>query len=269
MKFAIISIRARPAERPFRAGCQVLQYQVRWNLQAALPGGMRALKVALALLSWHACVDAFSVNPFGAVQKEARYRSTTLCRGGARGLTSAASPDGDLRTHKVFDSDAAVGAYICTRVEAIARESIANKGGFSLSIGSGTTVKPLVGLKDTDIDFTKVHVFFGNERVLGDTAYKCYSGAAFADACSIPREQVYKVTDGGAGGAADAALEYEARIKSLPETVVGACARTGLPALDLVLLGSGADGHCASLYPDSPQVEFFKVGSKVSCENWH
>eukprot|EP00961_Rhodomonas_salina_P203719 2748785-Rhodomonas_salina.1 len=41
---------------------------------------------------------------------------------------------------------------------------------------------------------------------------------------------------------------------SMPPAVVGHCARTGLPALDLVLLGSGADGHTASLYPGSKQV---------------
>jgi len=75
------------------------------------------------------------------------------------------------------------------------------------------------------------------------------------DVCGIPRTQVYKVPGGdGAGAAAGAAGEYESLIRGLSADVVGVCLRTGLPALDLVLLGSGADGHCASLYPDSPQV---------------
>ncbi|MGB1593247.1 MAG: 6-phosphogluconolactonase [Promethearchaeia archaeon] len=110
---------------------------------------------------------------------------------------------------------------------------------------AGTTVKPLIGLKGTDIDFSKVHVFFGNERVSGETAYKCHDTAEFLDVCGIPRQQVHKVPwGGGAGGAAGAALEYEELIRSMPPAVVGECARSGLPALDLVLLGSGVYAAC-------------------------
>ena len=52
-----------------------------------------------------------------------------------------------------------------------------------------------------------------------------------------------------------AARARDAVLRGMDSSVVGVCDRTGLPALDLVLLGSGADGHCASLYPKSAQVE--------------
>ena len=50
-----------------------------------------------------------------------------------------------------------------------------------------------------------------------------------------------------------AALAYDAELRAMAAAgVLGE--RCGLPSLDLVLLGSGADGHCASLYPESAQV---------------
>jgi len=169
-------------------------------------------------------------------------------------LTSLASgvvlPDG--RVAHILKDDAAVASFIQTRVAALAIAAIAEKGAFSMSIGSGTTVAPLVELAD-DLDFTKLHLFFGNERTEGDAAGKCFDGAAaFVEACAIPSDNVHRVPS---VVAEEASAQYEAAIRaSASEWGVGVCERTGLPALDLVLLGSGADGHCASLYPDSAQV---------------
>jgi 6-phosphogluconolactonase len=151
----------------------------------------------------------------------------------------------------VFASDADVGLYICAKVEELAKAAIADKGAFSMSIGSGTTVKPLATLSSSGIDFSRVHLFFGNERTEGETALKCARGAdEFIDACSVPRTQVHVVQGGDSEAAARA---YEKLLLGMPANVVGTCAR-GLPSIDLVLLGSGKDGHTASLYPGSPQV---------------
>ena len=68
-------------------------------------------------------------------------------------------------------------------------------------------------------------------------------------ALGIPEANVYRVP---ALPAEEAAAAYAATMLATPNEV---CAeRKGLPVLDLVLLGSGADGHCASLYPESSQV---------------
>ena len=69
----------------------------------------------------------------------------------------------------------AVGDFIVDRVEELAIEAISMKGSFSISIGSGTTVKPLVALADRNVDLSKVHIFFGNERTEGDAAGKCFT----------------------------------------------------------------------------------------------
>ena len=67
----------------------------------------------------------------------------------------------------------AVGDFIVDRVEELAVEAISKTDSFSISIGSGTTVKPLVALADRNVDLSKVHIFFGNERTEGDAAGKC------------------------------------------------------------------------------------------------
>ena len=154
-------------------------------------------------------------------------------------------PDG--RVGHVLRSESAVSDLIRDRVAEVARTAIAEKGCFSLSIGSGTTVKPLASLAGA-LDWSCVHLFFGNERTEGEAAGKCWAGAEELIAtCGVGH--VHRVP---AGPAADAAEAYSRTLLDSP--AVGTCEGTGLPSLDCVLLGSGADGHCASLYPGSAQV---------------
>mmetsp|Transcript_13153 Transcript_13153/g.23843 ORF Transcript_13153/g.23843 Transcript_13153/m.23843 type:complete len:288 (-) Transcript_13153:259-1122(-) len=144
-----------------------------------------------------------------------------------------------------------VGDFILTRVEELANNAIAEKGAFSMSIGSGTTVKPLSALAGR-LDFSKVHLFFGNERTEGEAAGKCFgSGQEVFASLGIPDSNLHRVPELPAEEAAEA---YEAIIRGMPPSVVGVNDNNGLPSLDLCLLGSGADGHCASLYPNSAQV---------------
>ena len=157
-------------------------------------------------------------------------------------------PDG-RRAHILKDDDA-VASFIQERVATLGNAAIEEKGAFSMSIGSGTTVGALASMADA-LDFTRVHLFFGNERTEGEAAGKCFEGAAEAvSVLGIPEANVYRVP---AMAAEDAAATYEVTLRGVPSEVV-AVGDSGLPVLDLVLLGSGADGHCASLYPDSSQV---------------
>ena len=129
-------------------------------------------------------------------------------------------PDG-RRAH-VLKHDEAVADFLVARVSSLANAAIEEKGAFSLSIGSGTTVKPLSRLADA-VDCSRVHVFFGNERTEGDAAGKCFSGAAdFVAACSIPAGNVHPVPS---LPAEEAAAAYEAVLRSASPTVAScACA---------------------------------------------
>jgi 6-phosphogluconolactonase len=158
-------------------------------------------------------------------------------------------PDG-RRAH-ILKNDVAVADFLVERIEELANAAIAKKGAFSMSVGSGTTVQPLAFLAGR-VDFSKVHLFFGNERTEGDAAGKCADGGGDVFAALVGLN-VHRVPF---GPAEEAAAEYEAAMRAMPREIVGVCDRSGkeMPSLDLCLLGSGADGHCASLYPHSAQV---------------
>lgn len=158
-------------------------------------------------------------------------------------------PDG-RRVH-VLKDDVAISNFIESRVHDLASSAISEKGAFSMSIGSGTTVEPLLGLKGRGgLDFDKFHVFFGNERTEGDKAGKCLDGARhLISTCGLTNFHPVPMVR-----AEDAALLYSDELRNMPNNIVGKCSNTGLPSLDLALLGSGSDGHTASLYPNSSQV---------------
>jgi len=64
----------------------------------------------------------------------------------------------------------------------------------------------------------------------------------------VPLAEGQRLRIRGELGAEPAAKEYEAALERLPRT-------GGIPRLDLVWMGVGADGHCLSLFPGRPEVE--------------
>jgi 6-phosphogluconolactonase len=136
------------------------------------------------------------------------------------------------------------------RVVSIAREAVAARGKFSLALAGGSTPKALYQLLASDefrtqIDWSKAHIFFGDERAV--PTHHEYSNARMAreallDHVPIPRDSIeYMVAD---------VPDFDASARAYEMQLRGVAGR-----LDLVLLGMGDDGHTASLFPGYPALK--------------
>ena len=128
--------------------------------------------------------------------------------------------------------------------------AIAARGRCALALAGGNTPRPLYDLLATDfsirIDWTRVHVFWGDERyVPADDERSNFRMAreTLLDHVSCPPGHVHPMPTEMAEPE-DAALAYEQTLRQF--------FGPGIPKFDLVLLGLGADGHTASLFPHSP-----------------
>lgn len=121
--------------------------------------------------------------------------------------------------------------------------------GHHVALTGGSTPRDAYARAATaDVDWSGATMWFGDERcVVPDDARSNFGMAreALFDRLveSQPRIERMKAELGPDEGAAD----YEARLAEALESEV--------PALDLVLLGLGPDGHCASLFPGRPELE--------------
>ncbi len=144
--------------------------------------------------------------------------------------------------------DRLVGA-INAAVQARGRALIALTGG-----GTGIAMLKRVGEHGEQIDWSKVHLFWGDERYVpedDDDRNEKQAREALLDHIDIPAANVHAMpaSDGEFGDDLDAAaLAYE--------HVLAANAEDGGPApnFDVHLLGMGGEGHINSLFPDSPAV---------------
>jgi 6-phosphogluconolactonase len=138
-------------------------------------------------------------------------------------------------------------------------EAIAARGRFMVALSGGSTPRrvyalladPRESFRDR-IDWTRTHVFFGDERhVPPEDADSNYGMArdALLSRVPLPPEHVHRIR-GEETDAEVAARDYEAELRSAFGVAPGE-----LPRFDLVLLGLGADGHTASLFPGSAALE--------------
>jgi len=168
----------------------------------------------------------------------------------------------DGRKVKVCDSSKAIASEVCAQVAAAGKAAIAAKGAFSLGIPGGSIVEALAALPKDAFDFSKLHVFFCNERI-GE--FKCYKNAIknLVEPLGVPSAQVYKVGEGTPEAVADA---YTAMLRGQPDAVCGKTA-AGMPSLDMILLGTGADGHVGSLHPNKNEIKQTGSGKPILAIN--
>lgn len=149
-------------------------------------------------------------------------------------------------------------------------ESIGARGHFRVALSGGSTPRATYGRialtwKDAPggpLDWTRVHLFWGDERHVPPEDPQSNYGmakAALIEHVPIPSENVYPVP-ATIPDAREAASRYEARIMEAfrlgPDDV---------PRFDLILLGMGPDGHVASIFPGT---EAEREEKRLVMGNW-
>jgi 6-phosphogluconolactonase len=155
---------------------------------------------------------------------------------------------------RVFaDTDALFDAA-ADAVATASANAIAARGRFTLALSGGTTPRRLFerlaspSWRDR-IDWSRVHVFWGDERCVlpthADSNYRM-AREALLDHVPVNQAQVHRMR--GEDVPDSAAFNYETELRA----TLDPGAAGGPSVLDLVLLGLGADGHTASLFPGMP-----------------
>ena len=132
-----------------------------------------------------------------------------------------------------------------------AQQAIQERGRFLVALNGGSTPTRLFQLLASDyrekVDWTKTHVFWGDERIVPtDSPENSYAQARdlFLRHVSIPEVNVHRVNT--ELDPAEAAKDYAHTLSQFAQPPLG------LMRFDLVYLGMGEDGHTASLFPGSP-----------------
>jgi 6-phosphogluconolactonase len=132
-----------------------------------------------------------------------------------------------------------------------AEAAINGRGRFAVVVAGGSTPETTYEVLARDyadrLDWSKVHIFFGDERTVGpddeDSNYRMVRetllshvrvGSVHRMRCELPPTE--------------ATTDYEEQLREFFGT-------DGVPAFDLILLGLGKDGHTASLFPETSALD--------------
>ena len=160
--------------------------------------------------------------------------------------------DQNLSTLEIYQDADALAHAAAQYFSRVAAESISSRGMLSVVLAGGTTPRATYELlsntnRARDIDWSNVHLFWGDERCVppdhSDSNYNMVR-QALLEHVPVPSENVHRIM--GELEPIEAAAQYQVEI----ESVLGQ-----EPSFDLILLGMGADGHTASLFPTTSALE--------------
>jgi 6-phosphogluconolactonase len=153
---------------------------------------------------------------------------------------------------RIFPTIADLSEAALDDILRIVNDAVAKRGRFSIALAGGHTPAELYALwadkYKTKTPWDRVHLFFGDERFVPEddllSNYRMARETLIAHV-PIPKENVHPMlTNFPSPEKAAEAYEVELR-KYFGET----------PSFDVQLLGLGAEGHTASLFPGSPALD--------------
>lgn len=151
------------------------------------------------------------------------------------------------------------------------RNSVATKKRFAVAISGGSTPRRLYTLLGSEayrsqVRWQYVHFFWVDERCVPEEDHESNFRTAFDTLLSkipIPDENIHRIK--GEEDPDKAAWDYEEEIRRF-------FGMSALPIFDLMILGTGGDGHTASLFPGSKSLdEKMRLAVPVYLEkpNWN
>lgn len=167
--------------------------------------------------------------------------------------TKAKMTSNILKFSNKDDLSAAVGEHVLR----VVKES-ADKDKFLVALSGGSLPTLLAaGLLEhqDEIDFSKWHIFFADERLVPhddpESNLLACKNEFLAKIPGVNADQVYGIDY--EVSVEEAAKKYQ----TVLETVSGVSAASGAPppSFDLILLGMGPDGHTCSLFPGHPLLQ--------------
>ena len=154
----------------------------------------------------------------------------------------------------VFETAGELAQSAADRFVRYAAESQTESGRFTVSLAGGNTPRQIYELLageqvSNKIDWHGVYLFFGDERCVApanpDSNYRMVEETLLTKV-ALPSKNVFRMS--GEGDPDESARNYEAELRAF-------FGSHDWPRFDLVLLGMGADGHTASLFPGADSLE--------------